>query len=125
MKLLIDTHILLWAVADAAKLSEAARQALKTTSNEVFVSAASIWEIAIKRAVGKLKAPDGIMDALALMSIRLLPIEARHAWAVQDLPRLHGDPFDRLLVTQAKLEDLTLMTRDKKLADYGVAVWIV
>jgi PIN domain nuclease of toxin-antitoxin system len=125
VNLLLDTHVLLWAASDVAKLSSTARNALRTAATKAVVSAASVWEIAIKRATGKLDAPDNLFDVLDRMSLTFLPVEAKHAWAVQDLPPLHSDPFDRLLVTQAKMEDLTLMTRDKRLADYGVAVWIV
>lgn len=125
MNLLLDTHVLLWAASDAAKLPTAARDVLRNSATKAVVSAASIWEIAIKRAIGKLDAPENLFDVLGQMSLTFLPIEAKHAWAVQTLPPVHGDPFDRLLVTQAKIENLTLMTRDKRLADYGVAVWIV
>jgi len=125
VSVLLDTHVLLWAASEPQKLRQPARDALRNAATKVVVSAASIWEIAIKRSIGKLTAPDDLLDVLNRMSLTYLPIDMKHAWAVQDLPPLHGDPFDRLLVTQAKMENLTLMTRDKRLGDYGIAVWIV
>lgn len=125
MKLLIDTHILLWALEDSPRLSGRARDALKDVANEVRLSAASLWEIAIKRAVGKLKAPEALPDIVARMAIDILPVSAEHAWAVGGLPSLHADPFDRLMVAQAQIEGLTFVTHDKRLADYGGAIWVV
>lgn len=125
MSLLLDTHVLLWAASEPQKLHLPARDALRKAATKAVVSAASIWEIGIKRTIGKLTAPDDLLDVLDQMSLTYLPINMEHASAVQDLPPLHGDPFDRLLVSQAKIENLTLMTRDKRLGDYGIAVWIV
>ena len=125
MKLLIDTHVLLWASEDAPRLGEAARAALKDTANDVRLSVASLWEIAIKRAAGKLDAPENLPQVVKQMSIAMLPISADHAWAVGELPPIHGDPFDRLMIAQAKLEGMTFVTHDKRLVDYGGAIWVI
>lgn len=125
MRLLIDTHVLLWALEDAPRLGVEARAAIKDTANEIILSAASLWEIAIKRAAGKLNAPGNLPDAVAQMAIDILPIGAQHAWAVGDLPNVHGDPFDRLMIAQAKTEGLTFVTHDKRLVDYGGAIWVI
>lgn len=121
MRVLLDTHVLLWAL-DASPLSAEAQRVVESTSSTVCVSAASAWEIGIKRALGKLRSPDDLEEQLRLARFVPLPVTVTHGLAVRDLPRLHGDPFDRLLVAQARLEGLTLVTRDARLAEYGVPV---
>ena len=101
-------------------MSTVARAAI--TSEEVFVSAVSAWEIAIKRGAGKLKTPDDLEVQLAAAGFLPLPITLAHAAAVEHLPMHHRDPFDRMLVAQAHLEHLTLVTRDAALAAYGIDV---
>jgi PIN domain nuclease of toxin-antitoxin system len=103
-------------------LSAATRRALRDPENAVRVSAASAWEMAIKAAAGKLRTPDGLEEALAQMDFLPLPITAEHGIAAGALPRLHGDPFDRMLVAQARCEGLTLVTGDAKIRDYGVPI---
>jgi PIN domain nuclease of toxin-antitoxin system len=117
--LLIDTHILLWWLADDPALPSEARLAIADEDNVVFVSSATAREIAIKKSAGKLKAPDSLASALALNGFETLPITVRHALAAGELPRHHDDPFDRMLVAQARIEGMTLMTHDKRLAAYG------
>lgn len=120
MNLLLDTHALLWALADVEELHPVARDAIEDTGNEVFASAASVWEMAIKSSLGKLDMPDDLSDQLTWAGIRSLPVVVRHAHAVKDLPMHHRDPFDRLLVSQARLEGLTLVTRDATITQYQI-----
>jgi PIN domain nuclease of toxin-antitoxin system len=121
MRLLLDTHVLLWWLADDPALSRQAR-GLIANEPEVFASAASAWEIAIKRALGKLEAPEALPAALDAGGIRRLPIEFEHAAVAGALPRHHDDPFDRMLVAQSQCEGLTLLTSDARISSYAVAV---
>lgn len=123
MNLLLDTHAFLWAVDDAPQLSAAARQAIVDGSNVVFVSAATAWEIAIKWSIGKLKVPiGGYLEELRLHRFTPLAITTEHALAVENLPHHHKDPFDRLLIAQAQLEKLILVTHDPKFSAYDVTI---
>jgi PIN domain nuclease of toxin-antitoxin system len=122
MNLLLDTHVLLWIVAGSRRLSDRAHSAIENGRNTVFVSAATAWEIAIKKSLGKLKAPPDYLDALKHYRFLPLDITSEHALAVEGLPRHHGDPFDRLLVSQARLEGLVLVTGDERLRKYDVKV---
>ena len=122
MNLLLDTHIFLWAVEDHPNLSAAAREAIVAGDNVVFVSAVTAWEIAIKRGLGKLDVPRGnYIEELKLHRFTPLDIKTEHALAVESLPPHHKDPFDRLLIAQAQIEQLTLITRDPKMMLYDVA----
>jgi PIN domain nuclease of toxin-antitoxin system len=124
MRVLLDTHLLLWALGDPARLSKAARSRIDDC--EVYVSAASIWEVSIKAALGKLKAePLSIVAAVSPAGFKSLAITAAHAAHVHDLPGLHRDPFDRLLIAQAQQESMVLLTNDQALAAYGAAVQVV
>lgn len=120
MNLLLDTHTLLWWLSDDPALGDDARSAIAKELNTVMVSAASAWEISIKRALGKLDAPEDLPSALEMGDLHPLPITIHHAIAAGALPRHHDDPFDRMLVAQARLEGLTIVTRDEQLARYGV-----
>jgi PIN domain nuclease of toxin-antitoxin system len=120
--LLIDAHVLLWALAEPGRLSPRVRDDLSAGLIPAFVSSASIWEIEIKRALGKLKAPVDLLDAVAAARFAPLEITFTHASIAGALPRRHGDPFDRMLVAQAKCEDLTIVTRDPGIAAYDVPV---
>jgi PIN domain nuclease of toxin-antitoxin system len=123
MNLLLDTHVLLWAVDDDPSLSQAARTAIIDGRNVVFVSAATAWEIAIKKALGKLQAPtDSYLEELRRHRFTPLDITTEHALAVETLPPYHADPFDRMLVAQAQVEKLTLVTRDPRLQAYAVPI---
>lgn len=122
MRLLLDTHALLWWLADRSTLSSEARSSISEGDNEVVVSAASAWEIAIKRAAGKLRVPSGLEEALAENGFGSLPITITHAMAAGALPAHHRDPFDRMLVAQANLEGLTLVTRDPRFEPYGIPI---
>ena len=121
MRLLLDTHIVLWWLSDSPRLAKRSKKLIARNA-EVFVSAATAWEIAIKRSLGKLQAPDDLEAALAASRFRELPIAVKHALAAGELPRRHEDPFDRLLVAQAQAENLTLLTSDERLQAYEVPV---
>jgi len=126
LRLLLDTHAFLWWIMDDPQLSTRARQAVAVPENEVFVSAASAWEIAIKASLGRLEVPDDLDGFVARemrrSRFRPLAIDVRHALGVAALPPLHRDPFDRLLVAQALREDLTLVSADPLVARYSVSV---
>lgn len=121
MNLLLDTHAFLWAVSDPQRLSAKARVAVQDGDNMVFVSAATAWEIAIKKGIGKLKIPiDSYLDELEVHRFTQLNITAEHALAVEYLPMHHTDPFDRLLIAQAQIEKLVLVTRDVRIGEYAI-----
>ncbi len=121
-RLLVDTHAVLWWLADDPALPERARKALGDPAVEALVSVASLWEIAIKRGIGKLRAPDALPETIAAEGFGWLPVEPEHAWGVSSLPDHHRDPFDRLLIAQAIAEDLPVITGDAHFAAYGVEV---
>ncbi|GFE85213.1 twitching motility protein PilT [Steroidobacter agaridevorans] len=123
VRILLDTHLFLWAVSAPSKLSAAARKQIDAA--EVFISAASIWEISIKSSIGKLDAdPDELLAGVEPAGFSLLPITGDHAAKVARLPPIHKDPFDRLLVAQASVEPMILLTNDDALRDYGSLVTI-
>jgi PIN domain nuclease of toxin-antitoxin system len=110
--LLLDAHALLWWLDDSPELDGQARAAIADPLNDVLISAAMVWEIEVKRALGKLEAPTGLVDALEPAGLGSLPITLRDAEAAARLPDHHRDPFDRMLVAQAALENLVLVTSD-------------
>jgi PIN domain nuclease of toxin-antitoxin system len=120
MRLLLDTHALLWWLADDPELSEEARRLVADPDNLVAVSAASAWEMSIKTALGKLEAPDDLAAELEANRFLPLPIAIDHALHAGRLPRHHRDPFDRMLVAQAELESLAIVTRDVSFEPYAV-----
>jgi len=120
VRVLIDTHIFVWCDQRPGAVPSALMAALRDTGNEVFVSVATVWEIAIKRATGKLLFPAPIVQAAERMGFEVLPIAAAHAEHAGGLPRHHGDPFDRLIIAQAFLEGLIVGTRDRAMSSYGV-----
>ena len=126
MKLLLDTHCWLWMVAASHRLDEATRSLLLDEDNDLLLSAASSWEIAIKHALGKLPLPappaEYVPSRMIATGVAGLPVEHRHALRVAALPPHHRDPFDRLLVSQAQLEGLTLLTADPQLEAYDVGL---
>ncbi|MGV0741464.1 type II toxin-antitoxin system VapC family toxin [Mycolicibacterium sp. XJ870] len=121
MRGLLDTHVLLWWLADAKNLSPAHRATIAEPDNELFVSAITVAEVAIKASLGKLRAPTGLDEVVREAGFRELPFTAAHAEALRDLPWHHRDPFDRMLVAQAMVEQLDLVSADKRLRDYPVA----
>ena len=122
MKLLLDTQALLWWLADSPHLRQAARSLIADGNNTIYVSAASAWEIEIKRALGKLRAPDNLEETLARERFLELPVQMTHTTTLRTLPPVHRDPFDRLLVAQAQFERLSLVTSDSVLGRYGVPI---
>lgn len=125
MQLLLDTHTFLWWTADDPQLSSAARAAIANAANDVFISAVSGWEMAIKARLGRLPLPEPPDSFMARMigrhALSVLPVTMRHALHVFHLPEHHSDPFDRLLVAQANLESMTLITNDAAIRRYSVS----
>ncbi len=119
MRLLLDTHALLWWLSDDTKLGAEARSAIADGSNEILVSTVSLAEIAIKRSLGKLHAPASILEVSIDEGFAELPLLSTHAAALARLPWHHRDPFDRLLLAQAEVEDLVVVTADRRFADYS------
>lgn len=125
MRLLLDTQIVLWALTGSARLGKVAQDMICDPANEIYVSTATLWEIAIKHALGRGDMPVSGVRAAELCSLsgyRELPVSWRHAAHVESLPPLHGDPFDRMLVAQANAEPMRLLSRDAMVARYGEMV---
>jgi PIN domain nuclease of toxin-antitoxin system len=122
LRVLLDTHVLIWSLEEPERIGPEARAAFRDEVTEVVVSAVNLWEIAIKRGLGRLTAPDNFPDLVGEMGHRILDIRADHAWRVRTLPLHHRDPFDRILVAQAQVEDLTLITHDEQLLAYDVRI---
>lgn len=125
MRLLVDTHALIWAVDDPTKLGPQATLAINDSANELLISAASIWELSIKVRLGKLTLSlpfrEWMNRAIADLGAALLPITVEFAEAQSQLPGHHGGPFDRMIIAQAQVEDLTVVSSDAVFAQYGVA----
>ena len=119
MRLLLDTHIILWWINDDPSLSRIARTLIADPGNTIFISPVSTWEIWLKKSLRKLKIPAAFDAVLAKEQFEHLPLTVAHTRAVADLPWHHRDPFDRMLIAQAKTADLTLQTADAKLVSYG------
>lgn len=126
MKVLLDTHAFLWWITDDPQLSARAREIISDGKNELFLSAASGWEIAIKAKLKRLKLPGEaerfIGEQLTLNAIESLPVQMSHALHVYAIPDHHRDPFDRLLAAQVKLENLHFLTSDRQMSKYGIKV---
>jgi PIN domain nuclease of toxin-antitoxin system len=123
MRLLLDTHVFIWCVEDSRKLRPFVRETLASPENLVYVSSVSIWEISIKQSLGKLELQttgERLVESIAACGFIELPITASHAARVAVLPWHHADPFDRLLVAQARFSDLTLVTEDERIKRYGI-----
>lgn len=124
MKLLLDTHAALWWMSGDRRLGEDTAGMLTDDANQLLLSAAVVWEVAIKRSLGKLRTPGDLASALLGVGAQPLAISVAHAAAVEDLPWHHRDPFDRMLVAQASVEGAAIVSRDEALRPYGVMlVW--
>jgi PIN domain nuclease of toxin-antitoxin system len=126
LKAILDTHVFLWWITDDPLLPEKIRRIISDGNNELYLSAASCWEIAIKASLGKLSLPGKpdvfISEQLAINSIQSLPVQSSHALHVFSLPAFHKDPFDRLLIAQAELEKIPIITSDSMISLYRVKV---
>jgi len=122
VRVLLDTHALLWALADSPRLSRRAREVIEDAEHEVLVSAVSGWEIAIKRAQGRLDAPTDLLEAIRDAGFRERPIRLADARHLATLPPHHRDPFDRMLVAQALADGVPLVSCDRALAPYPIQV---
>lgn len=120
MRLLIDSHVLIWFGENDPKLSRRARAQLTQASHEAFLSLASIWELSSKASAGRLDLPDPPETMMTNLGFEMLPVELAHLQRMRELPRHHGDPFDRMLIAQALVEDLLLVTSDRDIARYDV-----
>jgi PIN domain nuclease of toxin-antitoxin system len=120
VRLLLDTHVLLWWLADDPSLGEEARAGISDPGSSVFVSAATVWEISIKQQLGKLEVPSDLLRQIDLNRFEPLSMTVSHAYTAGALPRHHDDPFDRILVAQAMKEGLVLLTGDPRMSRYSV-----
>ncbi len=120
---LLDTHILLWWLDDPSLLSTVAQAAIRDPDHRAMVSSAAVWEMGIKKALGRLDFPSNLTEVLKRDAIEVLDISIDHALSVAELPMLHQDPFDRMQIVQANLEGLTLITRDRRIHQYDV-LWL-
>ena len=120
MRYLLDTHVILWWLTTPEVIKKNALQIIKDSSNAIFVSSASLWEMAIKKSIGKLTLPHNLLEGITSAGFKCLPVMPEESLGVADLPLLHSDPFDRLLIIQAKLNDLILITNDSKIISYPV-----
>ena len=121
MKLLLDTHVLLWWLDNPSLLAPEARKTIQNNENIIFVSAAVIWEMILKKSLGKLETPSNIEQVIRTNGFLPLSVSISHALAVETLPYHHRDPFDRMLIAQAISEGLTLVTRDPNIMKYSVS----
>jgi len=120
VNILLDTHALIWVLEDNPTLSEKAKNAITNGKNVVFISAATVWEMSIKQSMGKLNVPDNLEEEIELLRFTPLDITFEHAKLAGQLPSIHKDPFDRMLIAQAKVESLTLVSRDRIIKQYDV-----
>ncbi|MFI4937980.1 MAG: type II toxin-antitoxin system VapC family toxin [Candidatus Berkiellales bacterium] len=120
MNYLLDTHIILWWLTEPEKIATTARKIISDKKEQIYLSGASFWEMAIKQSIGRLKLPVNIIEVLVSEGFETLPIMPQECLSVADLPPIHHDPFDRMLVVQAKLNDLVLITKDEKIISYPV-----
>lgn len=118
MKYLLDTHVFIWVMEDSKRLKKHIKNEISNSKNKIFVSVVNIWEISIKKSLKKLRTPFDIEASIKKAGLQIIPIQLTHALKVEKLPLIHRDPFDRILISQALVEDLTLITADKKIWKY-------
>lgn len=124
MKLLLDTHVLIWWLENNKMLTKKSRQKIMEANN-VYISAGAIWEIIIKSRIGKLKIPDNLPQKLNDNAFKVLPIQDAHVYTLKAIPNYHRDPFDRIQIAQAKTENLTFVSKDKKVQGYNDTISIL
>lgn len=122
MRLLLDTHTLLWTLVEPTRLSAQATAAIAAAESEVFVSVVSPWEMAIAKARGRMNPPDDLATRLTQNRFELMPIQLRHIRAIESMPQHHRDPFDRMLIAQSQVDGLTLVSADRKMRQYPVSL---
>lgn len=122
MKYLLDTHVILWWLDTPEKISDKAKEMIQDRTNSVFLSSVSFWEMSIKQSLGRLTIPKNIIEVLTSEGFQILPLTAEEGLSVSDLPFIHHDPFDRMLIMQAKLNNLIFISSDKKIKEYPVIV---
>jgi PIN domain nuclease of toxin-antitoxin system len=122
VRVLLDTHLVLWTLFDLDRIGGDAARLLKEAETAVVISAVTLWEISIKRATGKLAAPDDLPAIIRSLGHEILDVTPDHGWSAGALPRFHADPFDRLLVAQSQVERLPLVTHDRQLERYDVRI---
>jgi PIN domain nuclease of toxin-antitoxin system len=120
MRYLLDTHVILWWLTDPQKIKPKAHEIIRDKSNPIFISSASFWEMAIKKSIGKLTLPHNLLESTISEGFQFLPIGPEDGLGIADLPLLHSDPFDRMLIMQAKRHELVLITNDSKNFAYPV-----
>lgn len=120
MKFLLDTHTLLWALADDKRLSPEAKSTIASEENAIFVSIATLWELKIKESLGKIKLPKNFYREIQPSGYELLNIHINHIEKLGKLPKHHRDPFDRMLISQSIVEELTLITQDQEIKKYKI-----
>jgi PIN domain nuclease of toxin-antitoxin system len=120
MQYLLDAHVILWWLTTPEKIKIKAQRIIRDKSNTIFLSSASFWEMGIKKNLGRLTLPHNLIETVAMEGFKILPIMSEEALGVADLPLLHSDPFDRLLIIQAKLNDLILLTNNSKIIKYPI-----
>lgn len=123
MRFLLDTHILLWWLGDDNRLSPEIRAVIGNSENFIFVSAATVWEMSIKKSLGKLSVPNNLLEKLKDNNFEVLNITAEHGLKVTDLPIHHKDPFDRMLIAQCMIEGLTIISLDSKFHLYNISLF--
>lgn len=121
MRLLLDTHVVLWELGGSRRVSKVAQEAIEQAT-ELLFSVVSFAEIGVKAAIGKLAVPRDLREQVQRSGVQVLRLDADHGLAVEDLPMHHRDPFDRLLIAQARSEQLTIVTADRRIADYDVSL---
>ncbi len=126
MKFLLDTHVLIWSLQDNERLSHQIKTLINDANNEIYISAASIWEIAIKSSLNKINlSVDEILETLQHSDYYPLPITFFHTAKIIHLPHYHHDPFDRILIAQAWIEEMTLITHDAKIQQYDISILFI
>lgn len=120
MRYLLDTHIILWWLADDKKLSRKVYDIIADKNNKIYVSSVSIWEMVLKQEIARLSVPVNILSILKGEQIQIIPLNADECLGISELPKLHNDPFDRAIIMQAKFNDLVLITKDQKIIEYPI-----